>query len=85
MRLRAVLLLVVVLGLSAGAGPAASASSLPRVRHVFVIVLENENGATTFGPSSPAPYLAHDPDGSRCLRAELLRDRPRLAWTTTSR
>jgi hypothetical protein len=25
---------------------------------VFIIVLENESAATTFGPSSPAPYLA---------------------------
>jgi hypothetical protein len=28
-------------------------------RHVFVIVLENEDAATTFGAHSPAPYLAH--------------------------
>jgi phospholipase C len=28
------------------------------VRHVFVIVLENENFSTTFGPASPAPYLS---------------------------
>ena len=28
------------------------------IHHVFVIVLENEDAATTFGPSSPAPYLA---------------------------
>ncbi|MEO6858935.1 MAG: alkaline phosphatase family protein [Solirubrobacteraceae bacterium] len=26
---------------------------------MFVIVLENENASTTFGPSSPAPYLAY--------------------------
>jgi len=36
----------------------ASAAALPPIRHVFVIVLENENGSTTFGPGSPAPYLA---------------------------
>ncbi|MGH2873150.1 MAG: alkaline phosphatase family protein [Solirubrobacteraceae bacterium] len=29
-----------------------------QIRHVFVIVLENESEATSFGPSSPAPYLA---------------------------
>jgi hypothetical protein len=29
-----------------------------QVRHVFVIVLENESAAVTFGPDSPAPYLA---------------------------
>jgi hypothetical protein len=28
------------------------------VRHVFVIVLENEDAEVTFGPGSPAPYLA---------------------------
>jgi hypothetical protein len=28
------------------------------VGHVFVIVLENENAATAFGPGSPAPYLS---------------------------
>ena len=27
-------------------------------QHVFVIVLENEDADTTFGPASPAPYLA---------------------------
>ena len=30
----------------------------PRIRHVFVIALENESYAATFGPGSPAPYLA---------------------------
>ena len=37
---------------------AASAGTTP-IGHVFVIVLENESAATTFGPSSPSPYLAH--------------------------
>ena len=36
----------------------ASASALPPIHHVFVIVEENENGATSFGPSSPASYLS---------------------------
>ncbi len=30
----------------------------PRVRHVFLVVLENESFDRTFGPTSPAPYLA---------------------------
>ncbi|MGH7690869.1 MAG: alkaline phosphatase family protein, partial [Gemmatimonadaceae bacterium] len=30
----------------------------PAVKHVFVIVLENESFETTFGARSPAPYLA---------------------------
>jgi len=29
-----------------------------RIRHVFVIVLENEGFDTTFGPQSKAPYLS---------------------------
>jgi phosphatidylinositol-3-phosphatase len=32
--------------------------SPPPVGHVFVVVLENENADTTFGPGSPAPYLS---------------------------
>jgi phosphatidylinositol-3-phosphatase len=40
----------------AAAAPARAA--LPPVKHVFVIVLENEDYATSFGASSPAPYLA---------------------------
>jgi hypothetical protein len=40
---------------------ASSTSTTPQttqVRHVFVILLENENGGVTFGRNSPAPYLA---------------------------
>ena len=29
-----------------------------QIRHVFIIVLENEGYDTTFGPNSPAPYLS---------------------------
>lgn len=43
---------------------AAGASVLPPIHHVFVMVLENESVGTTFGPSSPAPYL------SKTLRGE---------------
>jgi hypothetical protein len=32
----------------------------PKIAHVFVIVLENENFNTTFGPGTQAPYLAKD-------------------------
>ncbi len=46
-------------GTGAGAAqPAAAASGLPPIRHVFVIVLENESASSTFGPNSQAPYLA---------------------------
>jgi hypothetical protein len=40
------------------ASPPPAAAALPPIRHVFVIVLENESESTTFGPGSPAPYLA---------------------------
>ena len=32
--------------------------SLPPIRHVFVVLLENQSYAVTFGPRSAAPYLA---------------------------
>ena len=40
---------------------------LPGVRHVFVIVLENEPFEVTFGARSPAPYLAHELPGQGAL------------------
>ena len=38
------------------AGP--SHATPPPIKHVFIVVLENENADTTFGASSKAPYLA---------------------------
>lgn len=35
-----------------------AATAHPRIRHVFVIVLENEDAATTFGAHTQVPYLA---------------------------
>ncbi len=49
-------------GVAGVAGPAPASAAT--IGHVFVIVLENESAATTFGPSSPAPYL------SKTLRAQ---------------
>jgi hypothetical protein len=43
--------------LTTGAG-AAQAATPPPVRHVFVIMLENQNYASTFGNPSAYPYLA---------------------------
>jgi phosphatidylinositol-3-phosphatase len=37
---------------------ARAASVLPPIRHVFVIIDENESDSTTFGSASPAPYLS---------------------------
>jgi hypothetical protein len=43
-------------GVLAGSATAASPYSAPKLGHVFVIVLENENADDTFGPDAPA-YL----------------------------
>jgi hypothetical protein len=40
------------------AATAETTTGLPPIRHVFVVVLENEDASTSFGPTSPAPYLA---------------------------
>jgi hypothetical protein len=52
--------LALVLAAIVAAGPAAPAraASPAPVGHIFVIVLENEDAETTFGPDSPAPYLS---------------------------
>jgi hypothetical protein len=49
-------------GLAGRAAPARAATG--SIRHVFVIVLENESASVTFAPTSPAPYL------SQTLRAQ---------------
>ena len=54
MRLRS--LLFAALAVLAAAPPAHAAQA--PIGHVFVIVLENEDAASTFGPASQAPYLA---------------------------
>jgi phosphatidylinositol-3-phosphatase len=61
LRLLALLAVVaaVLFGFELAADSGASGSSLPPVKHVFVIVLENESVGTTFGPGTPAPYLAN--------------------------
>jgi hypothetical protein len=43
--------------LSACNGSAASSSAMPRIGHVFIVVLENEDIVSTYGPKSPATYL----------------------------
>ena len=49
---------LVLVAASVPAGTAAASAAVPSIRHVFVIVLENESASTTFGAASPAPYLA---------------------------
>jgi hypothetical protein len=62
-------LLVLVGGSASGAtarshrDPAAAAATAarpipPPIKHVFILVLENESASTTYGANSPAPYLA---------------------------
>ena len=50
-------LLVFMFMLLAVAGQAWA--QVPKIQHVFVIMLENKGYAETFGPQSAAPYLAH--------------------------
>jgi phosphatidylinositol-3-phosphatase len=47
-----------LVGLVLGPVGLAQASTPPPIRHVFTIVLENEDASTTFGANPPAPYLA---------------------------
>jgi phosphatidylinositol-3-phosphatase len=37
---------------------AASSAAMPPIKHVFVVIDENESEATSFGQASPAPYLS---------------------------
>ena len=64
--LRRVLTVLLALGIAnvpgagmpgAAAAPAA-ATALPPIRHVFLLLLENQSYRDTFGARSPAPYLA---------------------------
>ncbi len=63
MSLRPATVLLTLLSLSAAAPAAYTATApggaLPPIRHVFVLLLENQSYAATFGSQSPAPYLAH--------------------------
>jgi phosphatidylinositol-3-phosphatase len=55
-----VMLIAVLAGSTACFAAKNAASPMPPVRHVFIIVLENESYTVTFGQNSLAPYLAHD-------------------------
>ncbi len=48
-------LALAIAALGLGATPA---NALPRINHVFIIVLENKNYDETFGPGTKVPYLA---------------------------
>ena len=51
----AIFILPIALALAASC---VEAAGLPPIRHVFVVVLENQSFTDTFGPHTPAPYLA---------------------------
>ena len=48
---------VAVVASNAGVRAATTAEGVPRLKHVFVIVLENEDFDASWGPKSPAHYL----------------------------
>ncbi|HEY1889616.1 MAG TPA: alkaline phosphatase family protein [Steroidobacteraceae bacterium] len=55
------LIATAIFGLAVMAPASAAAlrtGSMPPIRHVFLIVLENKSFEGAFGPGSPAPYLA---------------------------
>lgn len=50
--------LVALVGLSSlCCAPTVASARVPQVKHLFVIVLENENAEETFGADPPSPYL----------------------------
>jgi hypothetical protein len=57
-------------GSSRGGGGSSSPSKLPPVKHVFVVMLDDEPYATVFGPASPAHYLTGtlEPKGELLVR-----------------
>jgi hypothetical protein len=57
---RAAALLAVAFAIALTAAPASGAAAYkpPKIHHVFVIVLENESYASTFGDPAADPYLA---------------------------
>jgi hypothetical protein len=64
---RIALAVAVFAGLAAaviGASAATAPPTVPKAKHVFIIVLENENAVDTFGPNTQIPYLA------RTMRAQ---------------
>jgi phosphatidylinositol-3-phosphatase len=55
--LRRLIVLAAVLGMTVS-NSAAAVEKLPPVRHVFILMLENQSFQLTFGQGSPAPYFA---------------------------
>ena len=45
---------------AAGAAATPAPAAVPHYKHVFIVVLENENSSATFGPQSELSYLSQD-------------------------
>ena len=54
----------------AGVHAADRGAVLPKIGHVFIVVLENEGYGITFGPNSPAPYLSKTLPGQGALLSQ---------------
>ena len=63
-------MLVTACALCVAAAPGSASAALPPIKHVWIVVLENKDFNTTFGPGSKAPYLAD----SLTARGALLRN-----------
>ena len=63
---------------SASNASTVSSTSLPAIRHVFVIMLENNDYSATFGSPTKDPYLATTLAEQGCAAQELLRHRALL-------
>jgi hypothetical protein len=55
---RRIVLLAALTLVLAGTSSTAARADVPRVDHVFIVVLENENAESTFGPQTEIRYLA---------------------------
>jgi hypothetical protein len=54
---RLLLVLALALPIVGAAAAPAGAAEVPHIKHLFVIVLENEDAESTFGATPPVPYL----------------------------
>ena len=79
------LLFALALALPASRPGAAPLAGDYPATHVFTIVLENEGASTTFGPGSPAPYLAQTLTSEGAFLPKYYGVGHSSATTTTSR
>ena len=59
LRTAAIAAVAALAALTAAPATGAATKPVPFFKHVFIVVLENENASATFGKNSEAPYLAH--------------------------